>query len=40
MVFFIVFIFVAPRLKEHNYIDNPDDKSALQNQIIADTNNL
>ncbi len=37
LVFFVIFIFVAPRLKEHNYIDNPEP---LKNQVIADTENL
>jgi POT family proton-dependent oligopeptide transporter len=40
MAFVVVFMFVAPRLKEHNYIENPEDHPALQNQVIADTNNL
>ncbi len=37
MVFFIVFLFVSPRLKEHNYIDNPEP---VKNQVIADTHDL
>jgi POT family proton-dependent oligopeptide transporter len=38
MAFVVVFLFVSPHIKEHNYIENPesDDK----NQVIADTNNL
>jgi POT family proton-dependent oligopeptide transporter len=40
MAFVVVFMFVAPRLKEHNYIENPEDEPVLQNQVIADTNNL
>ncbi len=38
VVFLVVFLFVAPRLKEHNYIENPEP--AVENKIIADTNNL
>ena len=34
--FTIGFMFVSPRLKEHNYITDP----YLENQVIADTNNL
>ena len=37
-VFVIVFLFVSPRLKEHNYIENPEPE--IKNQIIADTDNL
>ncbi|MDO3628154.1 POT family MFS transporter [Mucilaginibacter sp. BT774] len=40
MAFIVVFMFVAPRLKEHNYIENPEDEPVMQNQVIADTNNL
>jgi len=39
-LFTIVFMFVSPRLKEHNYITNPyiDDKE--KSKMIADTDNL
>ena len=39
-VFTIAFMFVSPRLKEHNYITNPyvDDKE--KSKMIADTDNL
>jgi POT family proton-dependent oligopeptide transporter len=40
MGFVVVFLFVAPRLKERNYIDNPEGETAVKNQIIADTDNL
>jgi POT family proton-dependent oligopeptide transporter len=33
-IFLVVYLFVSPRLKERNYITDPD------NQVIADTNNL
>ena len=33
-VFIVVYLFVSPRLKERNYIVEPD------NEVIADTNNL
>ena len=36
VVFILVFMFVAPRLKERSYITDP----YLENQVIADTNNL
>jgi POT family proton-dependent oligopeptide transporter len=36
VVFILVFLFVAPRLKERNYITDP----YIDNQVIADTNNL
>jgi POT family proton-dependent oligopeptide transporter len=39
LAFIVIFMFVAPRLKEHNYIENPEEEPPL-NQIIADTNNL
>lgn len=35
-VFIIIFMFVAPRLKERNYITDP----YIENEVIADTNNL
>jgi POT family proton-dependent oligopeptide transporter len=35
-VFIIVFLIVSPRLKERNYITDP----YIENQVIADTNNL
>jgi POT family proton-dependent oligopeptide transporter len=35
-VFVLVFMFVAPRLKERSYITDP----YIENQVIADTNNL
>jgi len=35
-VFIIVFMFVAPRLKERNYITDP----VIDNQVLADTQNL
>ncbi len=35
-VFIIVFMFVAPRLKERNYITDP----YIDNQVLADTQNL
>jgi POT family proton-dependent oligopeptide transporter len=38
VVFILVFFIVAPRLKEHNYIENPEP--ADESKIIADTNNL
>jgi POT family proton-dependent oligopeptide transporter len=38
LAFTIAFMFVSPRLKEHNYIDNPE--AVPKNQIIADTDNL
>jgi proton-dependent oligopeptide transporter, POT family len=38
VVFIVVFFFVSPRIKEHNYIENPEPE--LKNQIIADTDNL
>ncbi len=36
-VFVVAFLIVSPRLKEHNYIENPEPDL---NQIIADTDNL
>jgi POT family proton-dependent oligopeptide transporter len=33
-IFLVVYLFISPRLKERNYITDPD------NQVIADTNNL
>jgi len=36
MVFVLVFLFVSPRMKERNYITEP----YVENQVIADTNNL
>lgn len=36
--FVIVFLFVSPRLKERNYVSEPEDE--INNQIIADTNTL
>ncbi|HTD39165.1 MAG TPA: POT family MFS transporter [Mucilaginibacter sp.] len=38
MAFVVVFLFVSPRIKEHNYIENPEPE--IKNQIIADTDNL
>ena len=38
--FVVVFLIVSPRLKEHNYIENPDEGMADHNKIIADTDNL
>jgi POT family proton-dependent oligopeptide transporter len=35
-IFIIIFMFVAPRLKERSYITDP----YIDNQVIADTNNL
>jgi POT family proton-dependent oligopeptide transporter len=35
-IFIVVFLFVAPRLKERSYITDP----YVENQVIADTNNL
>ena len=40
MVFVVAFMFVSPRLKEHNYILNPYIDEAEKNKIIADTDNL
>jgi len=40
MVFVIGFMFVSPRLKEHNYILNPYVDEADHNKIVADTNEL
>ena len=40
VVFIIVFLFVARRIKEHNYIENPEENAADHNKIIADTDNL
>jgi POT family proton-dependent oligopeptide transporter len=34
--FLLLYLFVSPRLKERNYIEQPDD----ENEIIAQTNNL
>ncbi|HVW13102.1 MAG TPA: MFS transporter [Mucilaginibacter sp.] len=39
VVFIIVFLFVSPHIKEHNYIENPED-AADHNKIVADTDNL
>ena len=38
VVFILIFLIVSPRMKERNYIDNPEDD--LKNKIIADTDNL
>jgi len=38
VAFIIVFIFVAPRIKEHNYVESTGD--AENSKIIADTDNL
>jgi POT family proton-dependent oligopeptide transporter len=38
IVFVVVFLFVSPRIKEHNYIENPEPE--IKNKIIADTDNL
>jgi POT family proton-dependent oligopeptide transporter len=38
MAFVVVFLIVSPRIKEHNYIENPEPD--IKNQIIADTDNL
>lgn len=35
-VFILIFLFVAPRLKERSYITDP----YIENQVVADTNNL
>jgi POT family proton-dependent oligopeptide transporter len=40
LVFVVAFMFVSPRLKEHNYILNPYIDDADHNKVIADTNNL
>jgi POT family proton-dependent oligopeptide transporter len=41
LVFVVVFLFVSPRLKEHNYIENPEPiPAAEKNKMIADTDNL
>lgn len=41
LVFVVAFLFVSPRLKEHNYIENPEPvPSADKNKMIADTDNL
>lgn len=40
MAFVVVFMFVSPRLKEHNYITDPYIDDAVKNKIIADTNEL
>ncbi|MFI5161534.1 MAG: MFS transporter [Sphingobacteriales bacterium] len=40
VAFIIVFLIVSPRMKEHNYIENPGDNAADHNKIIADTDNL
>ncbi|HEX3387164.1 MAG TPA: hypothetical protein VHS53_18320, partial [Mucilaginibacter sp.] len=39
-VFIVVFLFVSPHIKEHNYIENPEENSADHNKIVADTDNL
>ncbi|HVS91507.1 MAG TPA: MFS transporter [Mucilaginibacter sp.] len=39
MAFVVVFLFVSPHIKEHNYIENPED-AADHNKIVADTDNL
>jgi POT family proton-dependent oligopeptide transporter len=36
LIFFVVFLFVSPRLKERNYITDP----YIKNKVIADTDNL
>lgn len=38
VVFILIFLVVSPRMKERNYIDNPE--SEIRNQVIADTDNL
>ncbi len=38
VVFIVVFLFVSPHIKEHNYIENPEPGD--EGKIIADTNNL
>jgi POT family proton-dependent oligopeptide transporter len=40
VVFIVVFLLVARRIKEHNYIEHPEDEQASHNKIIADTDNL
>jgi len=40
LVFIVAFMFVSPRLKEHNYITDPYIDEAEHNKVIADTNNL
>ena len=40
MVFVVAFMFVSPRLKEHNYITDPYISDADKNKIIADTDEL
>jgi POT family proton-dependent oligopeptide transporter len=40
LAFVIVFLIVSPRIKEHNYIENPEDDTSDHNKIVADTNNL
>jgi len=42
LVFVVAFMFVSPRLKERNYIEDPDQDPipVVRNQIIADTNEL
>jgi len=40
LVFVVAFMFVSPRLKEHNYITDPYIDEVDHNKIIADTNNL
>jgi POT family proton-dependent oligopeptide transporter len=39
-IFTIAFMFVSPRLKEHNYITNPYVDPLVLNKAIADTDNL
>ena len=39
-LFTIGFMFVSPRLKEHNYITNPYADPAVLTKAIADTDNL
>lgn len=42
MVFVVVFMFVSPHLKEHNYIEDPElaPIPVAMNKIIADSDNL
>lgn len=40
LAFTVVFLIVSPRIKEHNYIENPNEDLADHNKIVADTNNL
>jgi POT family proton-dependent oligopeptide transporter len=38
VAFIVAFLLISPRMKERNYIDNPEGE--IKNQIIADTDNL